>query len=354
MTTDQFTLDPSTQALLHDLGVSTRRVLRRAALPGDLFSRGPAELSAANYFRFWEALDAESGDPNLPVTICRAISAETFSPPVFAALCSSNLEVAAHRIAGHKPLIGAMRVTVTTDRTGLTVVYHWPAGVTPPQVLATTELVFWVALARIATRHHVRAVRVTAPHLPPDPDAVADYLGVRMRKGPTQSITFAPADAARPFLTENEQMWQFFAPHLRQRLSELHQGATTTERVRAALHETLPAGNSAMTTVGSHLAISTRTLQRQLRLEGTTYQAVLADTRESLARYYLTHGTMTTAEIAYLLGYDDTNSFYRAFRAWTGTTPETVRNSEGPATPATPGRRPTERHRSARPPGTLA
>jgi AraC-like DNA-binding protein len=31
-----------------------------------------------------------------------------------------------------------------------------------------------------------------------------------------------------------------------------------------------------------------------------------------------------TGEIAYLLGCDDTNSFYRAFRIWTGTTPETL------------------------------
>jgi len=41
---------------------------------------------------------------------------------------------------------------------------------------------------------------------------------------------------------------------------------------------------------------------------------------------------MTTAEIAYLLAYDDTNSFYRAFRTWTGTTPDTIRTAS--TTPA--------------------
>ena len=87
-----------------------------------------------------------------------------------------------------------------------------------------------------------------------------------------------------------------------------------------------------MTAVTTHLAVSSRTLQRQLRLEGTTFQAVLASTREDLARHYLSHGAMRAAEIAYLLGYDDTNSFYRAFRSWTGTTPETLR-----ATPTTTG-----------------
>jgi AraC-like DNA-binding protein len=43
---------------------------------------------------------------------------------------------------------------------------------------------------------------------------------------------------------------------------------------------------------------------------------------------------MTTAEIAYLLAYEDTNSFYRAFRAWTGATPDTVRTTNTSAAPA--------------------
>jgi AraC-like DNA-binding protein len=34
---------------------------------------------------------------------------------------------------------------------------------------------------------------------------------------------------------------------------------------------------------------------------------------------------LTAAEIAFLLGYEDANSFYRAFHSWTGQTPERVR-----------------------------
>jgi AraC-like DNA-binding protein len=106
----------------------------------------------------------------------------------------------------------------------------------------------------------------------------------------------------------------------------MHAAAGAAERVRAALLETLPGGDSAMTTVAHHLATSTRSLQRQLQVESTTFQAVLADTREQLARHYLAHSAMTTAEIAYLLAYEDTNSFYRAFRSWTGSTPERIRS----------------------------
>lgn len=48
-------------------------------------------------------------------------------------------------------------------------------------------------------------------------------------------------------------------------------------------------------------------------------------TRKSLARHYLSTPQLTEAEISYLLGYDDTNSFYRAFHTWTGRTPEHAR-----------------------------
>ena len=194
-----------------------------------------------------------------------------------------------------------------------------------------------MALARIATRHHVRPARVTVRQLPADPGTVAGYFGVRPRQGPAESISFAAEDAARPFLTENEPMWQFFAPELRSRLADLYTAASTAERVRAALLETLPAGDHTMTTVAQHLATSPRTLQRQLEAEGTTFQTVLTGTREHLARHYLTHSAMTTSEIAYLLAYDDANSFYRAFRTWTGSTPDTLRTANTGTAPALAG-----------------
>ncbi|GAB3392068.1 AraC family transcriptional regulator [Amycolatopsis echigonensis] len=325
MTGERFTLDPSIKALLTDLGVSPARVLRRGQLATDLFGRDAIALSPDEYFRLWAALDAEGGDPNLAVAIGKSISVEMFSPPIFAALCSPDLETAAQRIATYKPLIGPVRLDVSRGEEGLTIAYRWPPGSTPPELLAATELVFWAALARIGTRHHVRPIQVGVPGLGPDHAALEDYFGVRVEDGPDHTITFGPEDAGRPFLTENEQMWRFFAPELRRRLSDLQAAASVADRVRAALHETLPAGGSSMTAVTRALAVSSRTLQRQLRLEGTTYQEVLASTREDLARHYLSHGTTRTAEIAYLLGYDDTNSFYRAFRTWTGMTPDAVR-----------------------------
>jgi len=49
--------------------------------------------------------------------------------------------------------------------------------------------------------------------------------------------------------------------------------------------------------------------------------------RESLAKYYLTTSAMTGAEISFLLGFEDPNSFFRAFHTWTGQTPRSMREA---------------------------
>ncbi|MFJ9683363.1 AraC family transcriptional regulator ligand-binding domain-containing protein [Streptomyces sp. NPDC101194] len=325
MAPKQFTLDPGTRALLHDLEVSTARVLRRARLPAGLFAHGAVTLTTEEYYRFWDALDAEAADPDLAVRIGRALSVEAFNPPIFAALCSANLHTAAERIAAFKPLICPMNLRVTFDRTGLTIVLHWPEGPTPPPLLVAAELAFWAALARIGTRREVNPTHVTMRRPPQPSPAIAAYFGTHIREGEADTVTLSAEDASLPFLTEDESMWNFFAPELRRRLSELEASATTADRVRAALHERLPAGESSINAIAAQLMLSPRTLQRQLQAEGTSYQAVLGDTREKLARRYLADRSLPTSQVAYLLAYDDTNSFYRAFRRWTGLTPEAAR-----------------------------
>jgi AraC-like DNA-binding protein len=138
-------------------------------------------------------------------------------------------------------------------------------------------------------------------------------------------ISFRPADTERPFLTANENMWQFFEPELRKRLSELDGSATTADRVKAALLELLPSGQASIEPVSKKLGTSTRTLQRRLNQEGKSFQSLLNSTREDLAKHYLKNSDVTGAEISFLLGFEDTNSFFRAFHTWSGETPGQVR-----------------------------
>jgi len=51
------------------------------------------------------------------------------------------------------------------------------------------------------------------------------------------------------------------------------------------------------------------------------FQQLVEETRRELAHQYLKHSTIELNETAFLLGYEDANSFFRAFQAWEGTSP---------------------------------
>ena len=321
-----YALGSTWRPLLKDLGVSSANVLRRAGLPEDLLSRPEARLEAAAFHRFWAGLEAELADPLFPLRVCQAARGETFSPALFAALCSPTFLVAVQRIARYKALVAPMRLGVLEQADQVVLDLGWPdPHHQPPPSLAVTELLFFVALARMGTRERLRPLWVTTPAQPSPAAEYAEFLGVDIRHGRRHQIAFAHQDVLRPFLTTNEGLWAAFEPELRTRLAELEAGVTVGQRVRAALLEALPSGQCDMDKVSSKLAISRRTLQRHLEAEGLRYADLLQETRQALARHYLVKTDLPVAEIAFLLGFEEPNSFYRAFRAWTSQTPEAAR-----------------------------
>ena len=322
----KFAVDPRWRLVLKDIGVSENEVLKRAQLLRDLFYQKNASLSTEEYFRLWKGLEKSLNDPSFPLRIGQMISTESFSPPIFASLCSPNLNVAMERLSSYKPLIGPMTLEVEQDSEGTTISLDCLFTENPlPDSLVATELVFLVRLVRMATREHIIPLSVSSSSAWFKRDDYAAYFGVEPSRGKHQQLKFSALDANRPFLTESQSMWQFFEPELRKRLTDMEAEASFASRVRSALFELLPSGLSSIDDVANNLAVSKRTLQRYLSNEQTSFQQELNKTREKLARHYLTSSNYSGAEISFLLGFEDPNSFFRAFRSWTGETPEKVR-----------------------------
>lgn len=318
-----YSLDTTWRVLFKDLGIDAANVLRRAGLPDDLLQNANARLPVTDYYRLWGGIEAETQDPGLPIRICEAARSETFSPPFFAALCSPNLLVAGQRIAKFKPLVAPIKLDVVEHENTVSVEFLWLDDPVPkPATLVMMELMISVAVARIGTRERVAPVEVMTNNPIDANGRCEEYLGTKITCGPTNKVTFRKEDALKPFLTSNAGLWEAFEPGLRQRLNDLEANTSTVCRVKAVLLEGLPSGRTSIDTVASRLAMSKRTLQRRIEAEGFSYQDVLMQTRRSLAQHYLGNTSLPVPEISFLLGYEEPNSFYRAFRAWTGTTPE--------------------------------
>lgn len=325
---------PGWRLLMQDAGLATAPVLRRAGLPLDLFARDQVRLTSPDFFKLWVAIEEEARwlDAALPapLRIANVMTSDWFDPELFAALCSANLGGALERMAKYVRLIAPMTFKVVRTASNASVTIDFLDQTRPPPaVFVAFKLVFFVQLARLATRTPIKPVRVTWPSAGEagQDDAVVykNFFGIPIEDAPSATMVFSIEDFDRPFLTENHKLWQFFEPSLRQRLTDLDRTASMVERVRSALLEALPAGDVSMQSVGKRLGVGTRTLQRRLQQEGTSFQHTLDTVRTSLAEHYLRKTTMSSAEVALLLGFEDANSFVRAFRAWTGTTPQAVR-----------------------------
>lgn len=317
--------------MIQDLGASPEAVLRRAQLPTDLLARHDQHVSAQSYFSLWRALElevAETEGPPVPLRIAQALSADWFDPVLFAALCSADLRSALARIAKYKRLICPMQLEIVHRGQDTQLTLHWPQAMEKvPSVLITAELVFFVQLGRMATRTRIQPLSVQSPNVPQPRQAYEDFWGVPIQAGPVPCLVFSAQDMQQPFRTVHPSLWSFFEPTLRRRLSELEADARVTDRLRSALLEALPAGESAMVRISQRLGMSSRTLQRRLQEEGTTFQRTLDAVRMDLAQHYLTKSSMTNAEIAFMLGFEDPSSFIRAFQGWTGQSPRGTREA---------------------------
>jgi AraC-like DNA-binding protein len=98
----------------------------------------------------------------------------------------------------------------------------------------------------------------------------------------------------------------------------------------------LETGDVRVDSIASLLNLSSRTLQRRLAEQGTTFQEVVDRVRATRAKYYLVSEGLSIREIARRLGFSGAPTFHRAFKKWTGSTPERFRSrySEGAQIPA--------------------
>jgi AraC-like DNA-binding protein len=137
---------------------------------------------------------------------------------------------------------------------------------------------------------------------------------------PRCEIMLRRSDLALPIAKPGQEpIRAFFEQHLEQRVRELGD-----DSVASAVREVLGRASSLhddVASVARRLHLSARTLQRRLADERTSLRAIVEDVRRARALQLLATGR-SIAEIADQLGFAEPTAFHRAFRRWTGLTPQ--------------------------------
>jgi AraC-like DNA-binding protein len=96
--------------------------------------------------------------------------------------------------------------------------------------------------------------------------------------------------------------------------------------LRRMLVASSPRGGIRLEQVATLFALHRRTLNRRLRVQGTSFKALLDEARYDIARQMLRDTRLPVSEIAAALDYSESAAFVRAFRRWSGTSPTAWRS----------------------------
>ncbi|WP_299494742.1 AraC family transcriptional regulator [uncultured Shewanella sp.] len=321
-----YIVSPTWKTLLNLLGKDHTLILKHAKLPSNLFSQTEAYLNTDGYLRLWYAIEDVFKSEHFPLLAANYMTSDFFEPPFFAAYCSPNLRIALQRIILFKPLLCPMKLTIKETTTLCHVHISHQQGLTSmPDAMLLIDMVFLLQFARMALREHITPYAVSAPSTQLLTEDYGTFFGCSRHHSSNIVISFHQNDLNKPFISSNARMWEFFEPELRKRLSNFNATESMKDNVYQQLLEMLPSGQTTIQALAERIYISPRTIQRRLKDENTNYKKILLQVREKLAHHYITQSNIPFSQIALLLGYEETSSFFRAFHIWSGTTPEAQR-----------------------------
>jgi AraC-like DNA-binding protein len=321
--TNRFRVPSTLPRRLEELGVAPAAVLRLAGLPTGLFDAGKILVSTEEFFALYRGLSEASRDPAIGLKLGTEERVERYDPICLAALSARSLRDALERLARYKQLTCPEEIRLAERRDECGVHFAWLLAVESEPALLVDVCFAWVAaIARRGTGGLVNPKRLELRRESAHREMYESHFGcpVKFRAG-QNTLVFARADLERPFLTHNEDLLAMVAPQLEAELSKALASRPIGEQVKGVLKQLLAGRRPGIEDVSRELRLSSRTLQRRLGEEGATFQQLMQEARRELARHYLLHSSLELNETAYLLGYEDAHSFFRAFHQWEGSPP---------------------------------
>ena len=333
MGADLIPLSKVSRMRLRELGLDEARVLQLAGISPTLFDSPRPRLSTSQFFAFWQAIGRASDDPRIGLRFGEHSKPEHAEVISMAALHSANFLEAMRKVARYKRLLCPEEITLEPDAGSHAVHYRWTAAENhAPGTLTDAMFASALGLARRGIADEtVRPLRIEFIRSAPkgaDATLHESYFGCPVVFGSERDlIVWDDATLRRPFVTHNEDLVDMLLPGLEAALRDQAAGQTLSDRVEAIVARNMRGQRPSVDSVARELHMSGRTLQRRLAEEGVSYQQLLDLVRQQAARHLLSATELEAGEIAFFLGFEELNSFTRAFSQWEGKSPSRWRDA---------------------------
>ena len=310
-------------------GLDVRGVFAGAEIDLDGLDAPGMRLPTEKISRLWELAAERSGNPAIGLAQHRVAKPAAFDVVGYTMMSCANLVDGFERLVRYMLILSdALTMILSEERGTYRVTFELFGGERPVprqriEFILITVLTFcrWIAGREV----QLLAVELAYP-APADAAPYRDAFGCAPRFGASgNSLVFSLAELRQPLPTSNPILAEMHERYAGEYLRHFDH-ALISYRVREVIIRRLPDGEPRRDAVASALHMSERTLQRRLEDEDTTFLQLLDDTRRELAEQYLGRLHLSLAQAAYLLGFADQSSFFRACKRWFEVSPGQYRS----------------------------
>jgi AraC-like DNA-binding protein len=163
---------------------------------------------------------------------------------------------------------------------------------------------------------------------PPEAERYRAIFPSAVRFGAARAAAAADFTDDRPRADANPLGLDLLKEHLRSFAGSACDGDDVVDGVRREITLAVTGRRRLpdVVTAAARFGLSERALRRRLTAQGTSFRALTDEVLAPLAKRYLRDSTLSVADVAERVGYSEPASFVRAFRRWTGTTPDAFRS----------------------------
>jgi AraC-like DNA-binding protein len=310
-------------------GVARNSFLEAAGHDAGWLEAGDTRLSVEEYDRLVELAIEITGDRALGLHMAENASATTYSLVAHLITYAATMRQAIRSyLRYHRLLTDRSAYRLTEQGTSATLVFEVAPGTRVCQrfhcELTLAGLYRMVRFFGGGEEIH----RVSFEHERPEHAAEYSRLfrGLERFEQPLSAVTFDSELLDRAQLHADTEFHSALEAEAQQRVSRLVGQTSYRDRVfqhlldRATIEQ-----RQEMATAARDLGISVRTLRRRLQAEGVSYGELAKDALARRAERLVADADRTIDETAYMLGFSERSAFHRAFKRWTGMTPNEYR-----------------------------
>jgi AraC-like DNA-binding protein len=191
--------------------------------------------------------------------------------------------------------------------------------------IANDRLQFWRGQLQDAFRDRDTEHATVCGHMVKEYSQVTREAITQFRKLSQSTAVLSHREHDRPERSVAGADVRFLKQHVDSMLDENQASGDLLVDVSRAICACMMKGSPTLNCVARALAVSPRTLERRLARHGVVFSAHVSEIRRKMAFEYLSRGEHSFAQIAVLLAYSEASAFSRAFKRWTGVTPQQYR-----------------------------